>query len=161
VIDQRVALDRGDDARRHSETEGEEESRARQLEGRGQSLENQSHGGLAVTERLAEVSVDRAREEAAVLDDPRILEAHRLAEARDGLGGSVWGQEQCGGIAREMQDREHDHGHAEEDEHGLPQAPQNVRLHSAAGASKWPPHSPILAPARPGRTRTAVARSIM
>src|SRR5262249_11725893 len=49
--------------------------------------------------------------------------------------------------------------HAEEDEHGLPQAPQNVRLHSAAGASKWPPHSPILAPARPGRTRTAVARS--
>src|SRR5215471_18380905 len=28
-------------------------------------------------------------------------------------------------------------------------------------ASKWPPHSPILAPARPGRTRTAPARSIM
>src|SRR5262249_52791135 len=111
--------------------------------------------------RLAEVAPDRAREEAAVLDDPRIVEAHGLAEARDVLGRRVGGQEQRGGIAREMQNREHDHGYAEEDEHGLPDSPQDVRLDSAAGAKKWPPHSPILPPARPCRTRPALARSIM
>src|SRR5262249_60035190 len=105
------ALHCGDDARGHGETEGEEEARARQLEGRWQSLEDQAHGGLAVAERLAEVAPDRAREEAAVLDDPRIVEAHGLAEARDVLGRRVGGQEQRGGIARAMPGREHHPGY--------------------------------------------------
>ena len=46
----------------------------------GMRSSDQVEGGLAVADRLAEVAPQGAVEEAAVLHEERIVEAHRLAE---------------------------------------------------------------------------------
>ena len=74
--------------------ERDQEPRAGQLEGGGQPLEHEVHGGLPVAQRLAEIPAHRALEEAQVLHGHRVVEAHRLAEARDVLGGRVGGQQE-------------------------------------------------------------------
>ena len=119
VVGGGVAADGGDDARGNGEAEGDGQARPGQLEGGGHALDHQVEGGLAVTDRLAEVAAQGAGEEAPVLDDEGIVEAHRLAKAPDVLGGRLRGQEDHGGIAGEIQDEEHHEGDAEQDEEGL------------------------------------------
>src|SRR5262249_57601128 len=77
----------GDDVGRDGQTQGHQQGGARQLERRGHTLDDQAEGGLAVADRLAEVAVERADQEAAVLHDERIVEAHRLPELLHGLFG--------------------------------------------------------------------------
>ncbi len=96
VVDRRVAPHRRDDAGGNGQAQRDEQPRAGQLEGGGQPLEHEVHGGLAVAQRLAEVAAHRALEEAQVLDRDRIVEAHRLAELRDVLGGRVGRQQERG-----------------------------------------------------------------
>ncbi len=100
------------------------------------------HGGLAVADRLAEITAQRALEKADVLHGHVIVEAHGLAEMRHVLGRRVGRQEQRRGVAREMENQENDDGYAEEDQHRLPQASQQVRPHAVAfsrraTASMW------------------------
>ena len=65
-----------------------QQRRAGELEGGRHALEDEVEGGLAVPDRLAEVAAQRAREEAAVLHEERVVEAHRLPELLDVLGAS-------------------------------------------------------------------------
>src|ERR1700730_12753329 len=113
------------------------------------------HGGLAMTKRFPEIAPQGTLEETSVLDYPRIVEAHCRPKTRHVLGRRVGRQEQRRRVTGQVQDHEHDDGYAEEDQDGLPQPPQHVGFHLTAGASKWPPHSPRLAPARHRRARTA------
>src|SRR3984893_12419687 len=113
------------------------------------------HGGLAMTKRFPEIAPQGTLEETSVLDYPRIVEAHCRPKTRHVLGRRVGRQEQRRRVTGQVQDHEHDDGYTEEDQDGLPQPPQHVGFHLTAGASKSPPHSPRLAPARPRWARTA------
>jgi len=142
VVDGAIALDGGQDAGRDGQAQRQEQARPRELEGCGQPLEHERHGGLPMAQGLAEVSAQRSLQEAQVLDGHGIVEAHGLAEAGDVLGGRIGREEERGRIAREMQDEKDHDGDAEENENGLPQAPQQVGLHvrvrsSLATASMW------------------------
>src|SRR2546430_1253092 len=106
-------------------------SRARQLERGRHPLDNEIERGLAVAHRLAEVAAQRAREEARVLDEERIVESHRLAEALHVLGRRIRRQQDEGRVAREVEDEEDDERDAEKDEQRLEQPTGEVRPHGA------------------------------
>jgi hypothetical protein len=82
-----------------------------------------------VLERHPEVSTHGAPEEAEVLHPQRIVEAEERAELPDILFTRLERQEEARGISGEMQEPEHDHGHAEEDEDALHEPPQHVANH--------------------------------
>ena len=97
-------------------------------------------GRLTVPHRLAEVSAQGPGEEAPVLHDEWIVEAHRLAEATHVLRRRLRRQQHQRGIAREVQDQEDDERHAEQDHQRLPQSPDEERPHARvrrATASMW------------------------
>ena len=62
-----------------------------------EEVDHQVEGGLAVPDRLAEVAPQGARQEAPVLDDEGIVEAHGLAEAADVLRAASGGSSTSAG----------------------------------------------------------------
>src|SRR5574341_412304 len=141
IVDRRVAADRRDDPRRDRERQRDEQCRAGKLERCRHALDHQVEGGLAVAHRLAEVATERTGEETPVLDEERIVESHRLAEAFHVLGRRVRRQEDQRRIAREVEDEEDDEGDAEQDQEGLEEPPDQENLHvpraRRATASIW------------------------
>src|SRR5581483_3800325 len=97
------------------------------------------------------VAAHGALQEAAVLHQERIVEAHQLAELLDVFRARVGRQEDEGGIAGEVEDREDDEGDTEQDEPGLPEPAEEVLLH-AAGRRR-----PGYAAPAPSRTSRATA----
>ena len=81
--------------------------------------------------RLAEVAVERADEEAAVLHDERIVEAHRLPELLHVLFGRVGRQQHQRRIAGEIQDEKDDEGDPQQDQQRLGQPAGQEDLHDA------------------------------
>ena len=131
VVDGRVPAHGGHHAGGNGQEQRDEERRSRQLEGRRQALEDERKGGLAVAHGLAEIAAEGAAEESPVLDDERIVEAHGLPEVPDVFGRGVRGQEQEGGIPRQVQDEEHHEGDAEQHEHRLGEPAEQVDDHAA------------------------------
>src|SRR5262245_51705204 len=80
---------------------------------------------------LSEVPAQGTREEAAVLHDERIVEAHRLAELPHVLLGRIRRQQHQRRIAGEIEDEEHDEGNAQQDQQRLGQATRQEDLHGA------------------------------
>ena len=72
-----------------------------------------------MADRLAEIAAQRAREEAPVLDDERIVEPHRLAEALHVLGRGVRRQQEQRRVTGEVEDEKDDERDAEEDQQRL------------------------------------------
>jgi hypothetical protein len=131
VVEHAVALDGRDDPGRDGQAERDEQRGSGQLEGGGHALDDQVERRLAVAHGLSEIAAQRAGEEAAVLDDERIIEAHRLAELPDVLFGRIGRQQHQRWIAGEIQDEEHDEGDAEQDQQRLGQPPREEDLHGA------------------------------
>ena len=129
VVDQGIATHCRDDSCRDRETERERERRAGELERRRHPFHHEIEGGLAVADRLSEVAAQSAREEAAVLNEEGIIEAHLLAELRDVFDARVGRKKEKGRVARQEQDAEYHERNAEEDEKGLQQSPKEIDLH--------------------------------
>src|SRR5205814_10508580 len=136
VVGPAVAANRREDAERERDADGEEERRAREQEGRGQALEDQAERVLLVTQRLAEVAAQGARQEAPVLDGERIVEAEALAELVHVLRLDVHGHEEQDRIAREAHHREDRGQREEDDERRLAEARQDVGPHGPTGPSE-------------------------
>ena len=89
---------------------------------------------------LTEVAGERPTEKAAVLDEERIVEPHRLPELLEILGGGVGREENGRGITGQMQDEEDDERHTEQDDQRLSEAADEVCGHARrrrATASMW------------------------
>jgi len=69
-----------------------------------------------VTDGLAEVALESAAKEAAVLHEERIVETHRLPESLEIFCAGVRRQKHRRRIAGEMQDEEDDERDAEQDD---------------------------------------------
>ena len=101
----------------------------RQLERRGERLEDQSERGDLMLEREAEVSADGPREKAQVLDPERVVEPQQGAELPDILLARLERQEQARRVPGEVEKPEDDHRDAEEDEEALQEPAQDVGEH--------------------------------
>src|SRR6266480_2254958 len=140
---QQVPLDREDEDQHDAEPEGrhrlaeESDDRRDVVERRVAPHRRDDAGGHRQHERDQE---RRAREEAAVLHEEWVVEAHRLPEALDVLRGRVRRQQHQRGVAGEMQNEEDDERHAEQHQQRLEQPPREVDPHareSRATASMW------------------------
>ena len=108
-IAERSPRGRAKDQRQHHGGRGEGE-------GGGQAGQHQGQRGLLMTQRAAEVAVDGAPEEEAVLLGEGAIEAERCAEDLVILLGAFRAHVQRGGIAGEVHHHEHDPRDAEENE---------------------------------------------
>ena len=118
-VEQGVTPERGQDSRGHRHQQGEAETGGRQLERRGERLEDQREGGDLMLEREAEVSAHGAREEAEVLEPERVVEPEERAELPDILLARLERKKQARRVTGEVQEPEDDDRHAEEDQEAL------------------------------------------
>src|SRR2546426_11435656 len=79
VIDERVALEGGQDAERQRDAEGHDEAGQRQVDRRGHTLEDQAERRRVGVPRPAEGPLDRGAGELPVLEPDRLGEPPRLS----------------------------------------------------------------------------------
>ena len=119
MIDPGTRPEGGDDAERYRDQDAEGEAGDGQLErGRG-PLEEDPEGAVADDEGVAEVAADGARQEPAVLEQERIVEAERATQVGDRLPGGLRRQQHRRRIAGQVQEGEHHEGDGDAREDGV------------------------------------------
>ncbi len=116
VIDERARADRRKNSKGNREQHRRAHRRERQLKSSRQPFGNSGGNRLARPERHAEITLCQPREKAAVLHVQRAIEPEPAAQNRDVLRRGAVPEHRLHRIARhEMNKREHEGSHAEED----------------------------------------------
>ena len=91
-----------------------------------QAVEHDREGRHPLPDRFAEVASHHAAEEAAELDQNRIVETEPLAHGLALLLGGLRPQHQAGRVADEVRHEEDDHDQTQQDEKGMNEPAQQV-----------------------------------
>src|SRR5438876_878380 len=138
IVEGAVASGRGDDARGDADQEREAHGETGQLEGDGQSLEDEGEHGLACAPRGAEIAVGELAHPPAVLDVPRLIEAEEALELSDhgGAGNGVGADHLLDdGAGHEAQHEEHEQGQPQERQSHRVQSHEEIPTHRRSGRS--------------------------
>jgi hypothetical protein len=127
-----VAPSGRDDPDRKGDRERDDDRRQRQLERRRQALQHDLGDRQALTQRRAEVALDRLAEEVGVLDVPGSVKPEGAPNTLDLLAAGVGADAEEGRVPGLEQDHVDQEGDAEDDEHRLDQPPDDVGNHSGS-----------------------------
>ena len=116
-VERRVATYRGDDARRNRNDHRERQGGERQLGRSRNAFQREAQRGLAVAQRVAEVTVECVPRERAELHPERPVEPFGVTELRDLRGRRFERHHDRCRIAAQVQDDEDRHRDAGDDPH--------------------------------------------
>src|SRR2546426_2857446 len=133
VVDERVALEGGQDAERQRDEQGHDEAGQRQIDRRGHALEDQAERRRVGVPRCAEVPLDGVARELPVLEPDRLVEPQELPVALELRVAGVLGQEEEHGVAEDVQDDEGEDRDADDDDDQLDELTGDVATHVREG----------------------------
>ena len=97
-----------------------------EVERRRQAVEHDREGRHPLPDRFTEVAPRHAADEAAELDQDRIVETEPLAHGLALLLGGLRPQHQAGRVADEVRHEEDDHDQTQQDEQGMNEPAQQI-----------------------------------
>src|SRR5439155_15075355 len=131
VVDERMALEGGQDAERQGDAEGHDEAGQRQVDRRGHALEDQAERRRVGVPRFAEVPADGVARELPVLEPDRRVQPEQLPVALELRVAGVLRQEEEHGVAENVQDDEGEDRDADDDDDQLDELSCDVGTHDA------------------------------